>query len=439
MPRPIALNPKYCRDKSNNRAFVTLGGRKVSLGVWNTPDSIARYDRAIAEWISRGRPAVALPTAEPSPAFDGPSVNVIIAGFVAWAAKRYGGGVVLDGRRPRGELGNYWDVLRPLRRLYGTTPAMKFGPRALKALRQEMVDRRLARSHINRQVLRLKSVFRWATENELLPADVYGALRSVRGLRYGEDGALEAEPVRPVHDADVAAVLSHLSRHVRAMVELQVLTGMRPGEACAMRIREIDTSGKVWVYRPPHHKTAHHGKTREIRIGPRAQDLLRPFLRHQVDAHVFSPAEAEKERHAALRDARTTPAKPWEHRRDRSTEPRQRAPQDHYTTASYRRAIDRACMRAFRMPAELKEPTTAAAIAADTPAAQIARREARAAWRAEHVWTPNQLRHNAATAVRRQYGLEAASVILGHSSTKTTEIYAEIDTAKADLIMFEVG
>jgi hypothetical protein len=46
---------------------------------------------------------------------------------------------------------------------------------------------------------------------------------------------------------------------------------MRPGELCAIGTRDIDTTGKVWLYKPSSHKTAHQGHEREIRVGPRAR------------------------------------------------------------------------------------------------------------------------------------------------------------------------
>jgi integrase len=54
-------------------------------------------------------------------------------------------------------------------------------------------------------------------------------------------------------------------------------------------------------------------------------------------------------------------------------------------------------------------------------------------------WHPNQLRHTYATEVRRRFGLEAAQVSLGHSSAKTTEIYAERDMALAEKVAKEMG
>jgi integrase len=77
---------------------------------------------------------------------------------------------------------------------------------------------------------------------------------------------------------------------------------------------------------------------------------------------------------------------------------------DHYDTGSYRRAIARACK-------EAKVPT----------------------------WHPHQLRHNAATAVRKQFGLEGAQLMLGHSSADVTQIYAEVDREKALAIAAKIG
>ena len=46
-------------------------------------------------------------------------------------------------------------------------------------------------------------------------------------------------------------------------------------------------------------------------------------------------------------------------------------------------------------------------------------------------WTPNQLRHAAATRIRRECGIEVARTLLGHTDISTTEIYAERDAAAA--------
>ena len=54
-------------------------------------------------------------------------------------------------------------------------------------------------------------------------------------------------------------------------------------------------------------------------------------------------------------------------------------------------------------------------------------KEQRGAWRKAHRWHPNQLRHTAATEIRKRFGLEAAQVLLGHSRADVTQLYAERD------------
>ena len=112
---------------------------------------------------------------------------------------------------------------------------------------------------------------------------------------------------------------------------------------------------------------------------------------------------------------------------------------------SYCHAIARACEVAFAMPLVYREPRgeAAAAETREAPLIQQQRREhrasLRAAWRRQHVWHPHQLRHNAATHLRKEYGLEAAQVILGHKTLAATEIYAEKNQDAARKIMAAVG
>ena len=75
----------------------------------------------------------------------------------------------------------------------------------------------------------------------------------------------------------------------------------------------------------------------------------------------------------------------------------------------------------------------------DPPEARLERLRLAAEWREVHRWSPNQLRHTKGTELRQRYGIEAARIVLGHSNTKTTEIYAERDLKKAKEIMQQIG
>lgn len=54
-------------------------------------------------------------------------------------------------------------------------------------------------------------------------------------------------------------------------------------------------------------------------------------------------------------------------------------------------------------------------------------------------WHPNQLRHTFATQVRKQHGLEAAQVLLGHARADVTQVYAERDGALAATVAAKIG
>lgn len=402
MPARTPRTPSYRLHKPTGQAVVTIRGRDLYLGKFGSPESKAEYDRLVAEWLANGRAFAPRPRSDPggSPAPSDLTVSELVLAYF-----RFAEGYYRKNGRPTSEVVNIKGSLRPLRRLYGHTRARDFGPLALKVVRQSMIDAGLCRNEVNKRTRRVVRCFGWAVENEILPAHlayVHHALKAVKGLKVGRSEARESDPVKPVPDDRVDAVRPHVARQVWAMVELQRLTGMRPGEATAMRTRDVDRSGPVWAYVPAGHKTEHHGKRRTVFLGPRAQEVLRPWLRADPDANLFSPAEAEAERKAAMRARRKTPVQPSQ--RDRRKARPARTPGPRYDTHAYYYAIRRGCARAGVEP-----------------------------------WHPNQLRHVAATRLRAQYGLDATRAILGHSSPVVTEVYAEVDEAKAREVMGRVG
>jgi integrase len=396
--------PSYCLHRPSNQAVVSLDGRDIYLGRYDSAASRAEYDRLIAEWLSHGRRL-------PEPAAGNGAdltVNEMLVAYLRHADSYY----VKNGK-PTVEPGNIRLAIRPLRQLYGHTLARDFGPLALKAVRAAMVEGGLCRSEINRRIGRIVRAFKWAVSEEMLAPSVHQALRTVPGLRRGRADVRESEPVEPVPDAFVEAIRPHVARQVWAMIELQRLTGMRPGEVVAMRACDLDTSGRTWAYVPESHKTEHHGKRRTIYLGPAAQVILRPWLRPELTAHLFSPREAMDERRDERRQARKTPLTPSQRGRTRKARPK-RSPGDRYDTKSYHHAVRYGIRKANREAERIGQPSIP-------------------------EWHPNQLRHSAATRLRREFGLDVARAVLGHSSPAVTEVYAELDMTKAAEAMERVG
>jgi hypothetical protein len=129
----------------------------------------------------------------------------LLAGFWQHAQRHYVGP---DGK-PTSEQLNYHTLIKRLRKAYGDTPVKDFGPLRLKAFRASLIEEKLARTNINQQVYRVRRIIKWGVENELVEPAVYEALRCVSGLQFGRTEAQESEPVKPVPDAFVDAVLPY--------------------------------------------------------------------------------------------------------------------------------------------------------------------------------------------------------------------------------------
>jgi len=285
--------PSYRKRSGYDQAIVTLTDAVTKrrkdywLGPFDSPASRERYHRLIAEWEARGR---RLPEPEAAGACgangaNGSSgngcatVDDVIERFWRWAGTHYAGR----------ERDTFRPVLRLLRRMDGTTPAASYGPRRLRLIREAMIRgdaeadpprEPWSRPYINSQVKRIRRLFKWAASHEIVPVSVPQALATVESLKRGRTSARETEKVRPADMAIVEGARECMCRPVRALVDLQLLTGARPGELLGMRAVDLDMDGPggVWVYRPERHKNAHRDQERAIYLGPKAQRVIRPLL-----------------------------------------------------------------------------------------------------------------------------------------------------------------
>jgi integrase len=390
--------PKYRHYKPKDLAVVRINGKDFYLGRFGSEESKERYRRLIAASLTA-------PLARSSQVVQsGEDAGLSVTRLVIDYWDRYVVTYYVKGGRPTSEQDNIRQALRFARRLYGDTPALGFGPLALRTVRESMIAAGRCRTLINKDVNRIRNMFRWAVEHEMIPVAVYQALQTVKALKAGRSAARETAPVKPVPEEVVRATLPFLPAQVAAMVQLQLLTGARPGEIIAIRPIDVDRSHEDgWTYTPASHKTEHHDKLRIIVFGPRAQAILRPWLDRGPHAYCFSPAEAEAVRNAAKRAARMSPMTPSQAARQPKTDPA-RKPSERYNRASYRRAVQRAARKA------------------GVP-----------------VWHPHQLRHTRATEVRARYDLETARALLGHGSARVTEGYAERDLGVVRRVMVEIG
>jgi integrase len=441
--------PSYRHYKPRNLGCVTLGGVTHYLGPYKSKASLQEYDRVVSEWIAAGRPRGAVSVA----GGEGLCVGELITRYMEHVATEHAG------PNFKTTEGHFKAALRPVLALYGPTEASEFGPVALTTVRDQYVKGGWSRRYVNDQVWRVKDMFRWAVEKQLIPParkHNVEALEYVKKLQKGRTAAAEPVKVLPVTDQHLDQVIECTSSVVGAMLRLQRLTGMRPGEVCAMRNGDIirsETKGDPWTYRLRSHKTEKHGVSGDVYLGPVAQATILPFLGLDPESHLFKPSVAIAE----IRGKRTQKREEEESNIGQGNSPGtnvvrrpRKRPGDFYTVASYRRAIAYACDQAFPLPEKLEarllkrsraggtfeSKASMEARMSDDQRAAAAEAEA---WRKEHRFHPHQVRHAAATQIRAEHGMEVAQVLLRHKTLSATQIYAEKNVEAARKLAGKVG
>jgi integrase len=383
MPRLIYRLPKYALHKPSGQARVKYNGKVIYLGAYGSTESHEAYARFVAKLPKPGESVP--PVAQPPPGVT-PLVGEVVLLYLAHAERYY----ARDGI-PTGEHVTIRCTLGPLVDLFADLPISEFGPKKLKQVQQAMVNLSWSRRYINKATGIIKRCFSWCASEEVIPADVALALKTVGGLKKGRTSAREKPTVSAVADETVEATLPHLSELTADIIRVMRLTGARPGEVLGMEAAGIDRSDPTcWIYRPSNHKTAHHDKARTILIGPRAQEIVLPRIMKAGTNGKLFPMR------------RTTL---WT-------------------------LVHRGCRRAFPHPT-----------LSETPAGKLTEKQLAELkeWDKAHAWHPNQLRHSAATQFRREHGLEAAQVLLGHSRADVTQVYAERDLRKAQEVVRRIG
>lgn len=242
--------PRYALHKRSGQARVRIPGKgEVWLpGPFGSAESRHGYDRELAAWIAAGRPGVHQPgtqTSTPAPAPPpGPAeISLVepVAPFLHHCQSYY---TPRDGSRSS-TMHKVRRALALLLEMFEEIPATSFGPRELEALQGRMIGLGLSRATINGYIAIVRMLIKFGVRRQMVPAITLHALGAVDGLRKGRSPARDPGPVRPVDASTIEATIRHATPMIADMVRLQFLTGARPGELCAMRSGDIDTSRRT--------------------------------------------------------------------------------------------------------------------------------------------------------------------------------------------------
>ncbi|WP_246112970.1 tyrosine-type recombinase/integrase [Allorhodopirellula solitaria] len=378
--------PDY-RYHVSGQGVVELSGKTFYLGTYDSPESRAKYFALLQIYNGNGLSIpddLSIVHQQDVPV----SVRCVTAEFREHVKIKYA--------RSPSHNGRLTNLCKLLEDEYGDEPAAEFGPRKLAALRDTFVASGNNRNYANSQTRSICQIFKYGVARELIEVSVLQRLETLEPLRQGQTTAKETKPRQPISLEVVRATARYLSPTIKAMVMVQLATGMRPSEVFAMRPRDIDQRGDEWIYRPDSHKTAHHGVTKAVPIVGDARLVVARFLDRPSDQYLFSPIESAAWHREQRSLARKTHKSCGNRVGSNLKKDPKRKPGEMFTKDSYRRAVVNAAKKA----------------------------------EVEH-WTPYQLRYTAAAAIREALGIEAAQAILGHTKAAMTEHYAKSTEAKA--------
>lgn len=360
--RPDDQPPDLCYYAPRNQAVVYLGGKRVYLGQWGSNEAKAAYKSVIAEWESRHRISRVF-----RPSGSLVTVADLVAAFLSHAEVYYRRA---DGQQTA-EVRHFRNSLAPLLSL-GSRPISQLRFEDVKAIVDGWVAADLERGYVNQMLGRVKCAMKWGKEQRLVPKEVFADIADVPRLKKGRSLARETEPIVAANLLAVRAAMRHLTPALRLVVIVQLRTGARPGEVCAMRAAEIHrreaiVDGRtiavpdgVWAFVPREQKNKWRGKSAAYAIGPKLRRRLIPLLGQEF----LFPGER----------------------------------------------ID--FIREDWYAAKVQEACAAASLG-------------------DRTWTPNQLRHTYLSRRNRRAGRDAARASVGHTSALTTDGYIDRDLTEA--------
>jgi integrase len=383
-----ASNPKLCLHARSGRAFATFPGpngtrRQIYFGAYGSDEAKQRFREFLVQWraeqAKQQRPTTGVNAANAT-------VAVLVARYLEAAEVEYRNAAGEVSR----EFANIVAACRPLLAVLRARQTSSLSCVDLEAVRSTFAssgDR--CRSYVNGTMRRCLRVLRWGAKRDLVPGSVWGALSAFEHVRPGRGGLRDTKPVEAIPRPVVDAILPHLPPLLATAVELLWWSGMRAGELVGLRTRDVERAGEVWLYRPSQHKGAWRGRERIIYFGARCIELLRPLLKADPAAFLFSAADIMRERKAAWRAARQTPLTPSQRARDARNAQKATTYADCLDVATLRRAVHRACDEA-----------------------NVER------------FGLHRLRHAAGTRLVLEAGDEAARVQLGHADGRMVRRYS---------------
>jgi integrase len=376
----VTKSPRILQvHKDRDYDCVYVGRQKIMLGKSGSPEAEAKFRRLQIQVLS-----------DPTLAFLNPQhvkVDHLCIAYLEYVEEN-----------DPGHFSSIKTAVKILLGYYTGQPVDSLDTRHFLFLQEQFVKHGVSRKYCNALMGYIRAMLKWGAIRKLVSTQVYGEAKLIPALKEGKTKAYENPEREPVPDDVVRRTLPFMSPTVRAMVQIQRMTGMRPKEICRMTVGNIDQTrdSELWYY-IPRHKTERFIGKKSIPLGKPEQELIAPYLVGKKPSEaIFSPRTAMAEWHAERRANRKTKISPSQLERDkkRAKKPAKRQPGEFYDRNSYRVAVLNAITKGNKtLPKDQQIPR----------------------------WSPYQLRHANATATELEHGLDEAQAQLGHTSANMTK------------------
>ena len=381
MARKKIWPPRVYAHKGSGTERVRIDGKDIQLGPIGSDRAKQKYAEIIAKFAGFNSTADSNATASPQTKINPVSSkkkNLTIAELVArWHV------YASERYDPKGkEADQFRYSLAPLVEHHGTEDVGTFGLAQLDDVREKMIALRWSRKVINRRVTRVRTVWRWAERKGLVPPGSWSALQALGPLEQNDHRVKKGNKPREARDySELERVLARSrSETVKAILLVLWHTGARPSEIRLLKVGEIEQPS------PSVENAIWTAKLASHKNAWRGHDrtlVFGPKAQEAIKPFLEGKAPGDLVFPSSPAKSLTTP----------------------YSDETLSRAIARAAARAG-----VKD------------------------------FTAYSCRHSAKARVAREMGLEAARMMLGHSSIDTTASYARgIDAQTAEDVARRLG
>lgn len=249
--------PSRLHHRPSGQDRIIWKGRSIYLGKHGSAESETNYRRVVRNIVTLGEPEVQATEM---------TVRFLADRFMVHTKESF----PPESREPIA----YQRAMDLLKEAMGDAGIESVTPAKFVAMRDSWAKRGAGVRTVNKHHNQVIAAFKWGVTVEIVPSSVWYALQAVPRLKPNRSAAKAPRVVCPVTWDQIEAIREKVRPQVWAMLQVHWLTGMRSGELLAMTPGQI----RDGVYRPARHKNAWRGHVREIPLGPKAIEVLAPWV-----------------------------------------------------------------------------------------------------------------------------------------------------------------